>query len=116
MHHHPIDVGFGIDKHGLLNKSDFWQAIEKNIMVKGVLCGHVHNAFTFEKKIRNTANLERNVTVYTCPATSVEFNKESPEGSELVNPVTEKGPGYQVVSLFQNGSMSKEIKYFPANF
>ena len=36
MHHHPIDVGYFIDKHGLQNKSDFWQAINCYTNIKGI--------------------------------------------------------------------------------
>lgn len=139
MHHHPIDVGFGIDKHGLINKAAFWQSVEHNTTVKGVLCGHVHNAFHIEKamplpidKVTNKGKAEqRAVSLYTCPATSVEFNTEfditqkekDNEESNLLNEsnkghkiVTKKGAGYQIISLSPEGSISRVLKYFPPNF
>ena len=127
MHHHPIDVGFGIDKHGLMNKAELWQAVDNNPYVKGVVCGHVHNAFHLEKTFdainpnTNTdmylSTVNRNVTVYTCPATSVEFNTEFTTSETLESsPITEKGAGYQMLSLADNGNITRTVKYFPANF
>ena len=110
MHHHPIDVGFGIDQHGLINKTEFWQQIAdknaKGAVIKAVACGHVHRAFQFEKSIH-----DHSVKLFTCPATSVEFDNGSDDFS-----VTEQGAGYQILTLENTGEISCELIYFPANF
>ena len=100
MHHHPIDVGYYIDKHGLLAQDDFWKTIaelnEKNGQIKGIACGHVHRAVHLSKL---------NVDVYTCPATSVQFGDTKEEIGSIL-------PSYQLLYLESNGTMSREIILF----
>lgn len=114
MHHHPIDVGFGIDKHGLTNKEKFWNTVSCNKKVKAVCCGHVHNGINMKhtfSELSDARPQQREVLLFTCPATSVEFDK----ASESVN-VTEQGAGYQLISLFPEGEIVSKLIYFPANF
>lgn len=100
MHHHPIDVGYYIDKHGLLAQDDFWKTIaelnEKSGQIKGIACGHVHRAVHLSKL---------NVDVYTCPATSVQFGDTKEEIGSIL-------PSYQLLYLESNGTMSREIILF----
>ena len=100
MHHHPIDVGYYIDKHGLLAQDDFWKTIaelnEKDGQIKGIACGHVHRAVHLSKF---------NVDVYTCPATSVQFGDTKEEIGSIL-------PSYQLLYLESNGTMSREIIVF----
>ena len=100
MHHHPIDVGYYIDKHGLLAQDDFWKTMaelnEKNGQIKGIACGHVHRAVHLSKL---------NVDVYTCPATSVQFGDTKEEIGSIL-------PSYQLLYLESNGTMSREIIVF----
>lgn len=121
MHHHPIDVGFGIDKHGLINKDTLWSEVENNPFVKAVVCGHVHNAFQLEKTFdvmhKEVSKTDRKVTLYTCPATSVEFNTEYiMSNTQECSPITQQGPGYQILSLADDGNITRTVKYLPANF
>ena len=106
MHHHPVDVGYGIDKHGLNNKTEFWQHINDNKNVKAVVCGHVHHAMKLVKSLD-----ERDIIIYTCPATSVEFDKTSDSVQ-----ITSQGPGYQLLTLSPEGTISSKLKYFFPNF
>lgn len=110
MHHHPIDVGFGIDQHGLINKAEFWQQVtgknETTPVIKAIACGHVHRAFELDKVINNNK-----VVLFTCPATSVEFDNMSGNFS-----VTQQGAGYQILTLENNGNITRELFYFPALF
>jgi Icc protein len=114
MHHHPIDVGYFIDKHGLKNKKDFWQAIDhsqgynqkynqKNSQnsIKGIACGHIHQGLTLEPN-----DTGRSTTLYTCPATSIQFDPTAETVKAL--PI---GPGYRLFYLSTNASLTTEIKY-----
>ncbi len=125
MHHHAIDVGYFIDKHGLVNKAQFWQTINKHkASIKGIACGHVHQALSFfpadvaktvegktevkvgsnvESKIESKST-EHCVPLYTCPATSIQFDPSQPNVSALNQP-----PAYRLFTLFSSGEISTKI-------
>ncbi len=119
MHHHPIDVGYFIDKHGLENKAIFWQAINEYDNIAAIACGHVHGAMTLKKTltktltkpstkslIKQSVETENSVAVYTCPATSIQFDPEFDGVSALA-----KGPGYRVFYLYPDGQLNTDIVY-----
>jgi len=97
MHHHPIDIGYYIDKHGLLEQDAFWKTIvqlnDKNMNIKAIACGHVHRATHLTKL---------NVDVYTCPATSVQFGDTKEKVASIL-------PSYRLFYLDDNGSLSSDI-------
>jgi len=97
MHHHPIDIGYYIDKHGLLNQDEFWQTItqlnESDKNIKAIACGHVHRASQLSKN---------HVDIYTCPATSMQFGENKSEAGSIV-------PSYRLFYLESNGTMSSEV-------
>jgi len=103
MHHHPIDVGYFIDKHGLQNKDDFWQAIGAYDNVKVIACGHVHSEREFKKQLPNRKEA---ITMYTCPATSIQFDPEFDGVSAL-----SKGPGYRIFYLYPDGKFHSNVIY-----
>ncbi len=97
MHHHPVNIGYYIDKHGLLSQDDFWQTItqlnESAQNIKAIACGHVHRG----------SHLSKNkVDIYTCPATSVQFGdtKEAPGSIE---------PSYRLFDLHSDGTIQSKI-------
>ena len=100
MHHHPIKVGYYIDKHGLLEHQLFWNKIaqlnEQKMNIKAIACGHVHRAVHLSKF---------NVDVYTCPATSVQFGDTKEKVGSLL-------PSYQLLSLESDGTVTNEIIRF----
>ena len=96
MHHHPIDVGYFIDRHGLTNQTQFWQWVSQYPTIKQVACGHVHNAMTLVKH-----QTDREIPVVTCPATSIQFGK-SPE--TLSN--SGLAPGFNVHQLLADGQIT----------
>jgi Icc protein len=102
MHHHPIDVGYFIDKHGLQNKADFWQAIKGYNNIKAIACGHVHSAM----QLTQTPNekLKEQVVLYTCPATSIQFDPNVDGVAALV-----KGPGYRLFYLHADGELHTDV-------
>ncbi len=101
MHHHPIDVGYFIDKHGLQNKAQFWQTVNEYDNIIGVACGHVHGAKVLNKKLSGS---NKQVTLYTCPATSIQFDPSADGVAALT-----KGPGYRLYLLQPNGSIQTDV-------
>ena len=128
MHHHPIDVGYFIDKHGLQNKADFWQAINDYDNIKTIACGHVHSAMQLSKQsepavVVNASNgpnaikttkavtaqsiaVNKPVTLYTCPATSIQFDPSVDGVTALA-----KGPGYRIFNLSADGHLHSDVIY-----
>ena len=101
MHHHPIDVGYFIDKHGLINKDEFWQNVARHETIKAIACGHVHQGRTllFEKALNP-------MPVYTCPATSIQFDPQS----ETVS-CNGQGPGFRLFTLKPNGEIKSRLRF-----
>ncbi len=97
MHHHPVNIGYYIDKHGLINQQTFWQTINQlndaNMTIKAIACGHVHRASQLSK---------HQVDIYTCPATSVQFGEAKEKMASIV-------PSYRLFYLNSNGTMTSEI-------
>lgn len=112
MHHHPIDVGYFIDKHGLKNKEVFWQGINQYNNIKAMACGHVHGAMelTLEdddvlKAISSSVNhYMKNIPLYTCPATSIQFDPTF-DGVKAL-PL---GPGYRTFHLSVDGKIASKV-------
>ncbi|AAZ26872.1 metallophosphoesterase [Colwellia psychrerythraea] len=102
MHHHPIDVGYFIDKHGLQNKDAFWQVINSYDNIKAIACGHVHGDMTLTNAI--TSPINEPVVLYTCPATSIQFDP-TVDGVAALS----KGPGYRLFSLYADGQLNTEV-------
>ncbi|MGB0937652.1 MAG: metallophosphoesterase [Colwellia sp.] len=108
MHHHPIDVGYFIDKHGLINKERFWQEIsllniEQNPGVKAIACGHVHGAMDFPAFSQNNSQCTR---VLTCPATSIQFDQTKDHVAALP-----QSGGYRLITLHQSGDIKTKVLY-----
>ncbi|PCI56461.1 MAG: 3',5'-cyclic-nucleotide phosphodiesterase [Gammaproteobacteria bacterium] len=97
MHHHPVDIGYYIDKHGLTNQQAFWQTVNQlnntNNNIKAIACGHVHRASQYSKD---------HVDIYTCPATSVQFGDTKEKMASIM-------PSYRLLYLNGNGTIGSEI-------
>jgi Icc protein len=113
MHHHPVDVGYFIDQHGLLNKKEFWLNIRKIPKLTAIACGHVHRAKKISPKSQLIETLidgdtrvglvDQYVDVYTCPATSIQFDPQANTVKAL-----EQGPGYRLFYLTSDGQLTSE--------
>jgi len=101
MHHHPLDVGYFIDRHGLDNQMQFWQAIDKQHTIKAVACGHVHQAMMIYSKPG-----DRGIPLYTCPATSIQFDPSKDSGSS-----NGQGGGFRIFSLYANGQIDSHSHF-----
>lgn len=107
MHHHPIDVGYFIDRHGLENKDEFWQCIKEHNNIRAIACGHVHAAMTLNKSLtKQSTGAKKSVAVYTCPATSIQFDPKFDGVAALA-----KGPGYRLFYLYPDGQLNSDVVY-----
>ncbi len=104
MHHHPVKVGYFIDQHGLVNQQNFWQALSANTCIKAVACGHVHQGLHFSKSLAN-----HQVEVFTCPATSIQFDP----AAKGVKALTGKAgrAGYRLFNLSAQGQLISQLVY-----
>jgi len=105
MHHHPVDVGYFIDRHGLINQNEFWHGINtlnhQGCNIQAIACGHVHRAMKLSKK---TKHPEQSLDVYTCPATSIAFDPQKETVSSLG-----VAPSYRLFYLYDDGSINSDI-------
>jgi len=101
MHHHPIDVGYFIDRHGLVNKTEFIDVLTQVPNLKAITCGHVHNALNLSIPVAN-----KSIPLFTCPATSIQFDK-------LANTVANSGlpAGFREFSLFADGCVNSKVHF-----
>ncbi len=102
MHHHPLDVGYFIDEHGLENKQAFWQAIAHNTHIKAIACGHVHRGLSITKKL-----LSHQVEVFTCPASSIQFDPNA-KGVKALTGIAGQA-AYRCFYLSAQGEISSKI-------
>ncbi|TMM47506.1 metallophosphoesterase [Colwellia ponticola] len=103
MHHHPIDVGYFIDEHGLQNKAAFWQVLNGYNNIKAIACGHVHGERLLTKKLTNHKVA---LPLYTCPATSIQFDPCADGVAALA-----KGPAYRFFYLHADGQLTTNVVY-----
>jgi Icc protein len=108
MHHHPVNVGYFIDKHGLINKEEFWQEIyllnkDKKRGIKAIACGHVHRAMDFPAFSQGNTQCTR---LLTCPATSIQFDPS--KGYVAALP---QGGGYRLLTLHKTGDIETKVLY-----
>lgn len=97
MHHHPVDVGYFIDRHGLTNQAELWALIDGKPSIKAIACGHVHNDLEMVKG---------HVKVFTCPATSIQF---LPDPNELVN--ANRAAGFRTFELSISGQVTSQVHF-----
>ena len=104
-HHHAVDAGFFIDQHGLINKNEFHRWVNKFPSIKALGCGHIHQALILPVQLA-----ERSVNLYTCPATSIQFDMNSARPTSNGQP-----PGYQVFTLASSGELTRKVFYVDYN-
>lgn len=69
MHHPPLEVGSEwMDALGLVDREALWQTLAAYGQVRGILCGHVHQAFAARH-----SSPYGDIAVYGCPATADQF-------------------------------------------
>ena len=96
LHHHPLAMNSRwLDEVSLEDSRAFLDVIGKHSNVRGVLWGHVHQAFDcFMKGVRYMAT----------PATCMQFLPHSEDFA-----VDRKPPGYRALELRPDGSIATEV-------
>lgn len=105
MHHHPLQVNSRwMDAIALRNSETFWQLVDKNTVLKLLLCGHVHQPLSRK---------HQGVQVLASPATALQFTPLRNEFS-----INNKAlPAIRLVRLLTDGVFSSRLLYFdPQNF
>ncbi len=98
LHHHPVSIDSAwMDAMSLTNPEVLFAAIEQHGSVRGVIWGHIHQAFE--------------LTLYEClllgtPSTCLQFKPGSP-----VFAVDDRPPGYRKLTLLETGKLTTEVKY-----
>jgi len=98
MHHHPLPMGSSwLDGVALRDADAFWQIIDRHPEVRGVVCGHVHQA----------ADCNRNhVRFMSTPSTCAQFLP----GSEFFA-LDERPPGMRWLELYADGRIETEVTW-----
>jgi Icc protein len=101
LHHHPLSMGSRwLDDVSLEDSREFLEIIRKHANVRGVLWGHVHQAFDcFMKGVRYMAT----------PATCMQFLPHSEDFA-----IDQKPPGYRALELKPDGSIATEVMWLQA--
>lgn len=101
LHHNPLPVQSAWqDAIGLGNADAFWAVAEGHPQLRGVLCGHVHQAWDIER---------RGVRVLSCPASSVQFKKCATSLTLEDDPELAL-PAYRVLALQADGQIETHIQ------
>ncbi|WP_372612508.1 metallophosphoesterase [Halomonas sp.] len=102
MHHPPLPVGSAwLDAIGLRDRQAFWQTLVPFRQVRGILCGHIHQAFLGQQSLD-----DRRVDVYGCPATSDQFLPDA-ETFALDDAAL---PGFRVLDLTARGLETRVVR------
>lgn len=96
LHHPPLPVGSRwLDQVGLENGSEFLEAIAASGKARGVLFGHVHQAFE---------GAFGSIRIIGTPSTCTQFETGSDEYA-----VSDRPPAYRRVALHPDGSVESEL-------
>jgi Icc protein len=105
LHHQPVPMeSRWLDEVGLENPEDFFAVIDRHRHVRGILWGHVHQAFD---------GLRKGVRLLATPSTCAQFLPQSDDFA-----VDEAPPAYRSLELRENGTFGTDIVWvdgFAAN-
>ena len=98
LHHHPIDMGSEwLDQVGLQDAAAFRRCLANHVQVRGVLWGHVHQAF--DGKIDGAHYM-------ATPATCMQF---LPGSNDFA--LDSRPPGYRTLQLHADGAIQTEVMW-----
>lgn len=102
LHHHPISVAsYWLDQHKLQNSDEFWAIIQKSKSVKGVVCGHIHQALDYQYQNRR---------ILGAPSTCIQFLPQSAHFT-----VDPSNPGWREITLHLDGTITTQIGRIKGN-
>ena len=96
LHHQPVPVGSAfMDSMQLINQDDFFAVLARHPQVRGIVWGHVHQAFSARCG---------GIALYGCPSTCIQF---LPGAERLaLDPET---PGFRWLELHADGRIETGI-------
>lgn len=98
LHHHPVSIKSSwMDAMPLVNAEDFLNIVDEFKQVKGIIWGHIHQAFEDEVT---------SVKLLGTPSTCLQFK---PGSSEFA--IDDKNPAYRKLTLKKNGMISSKVIY-----
>jgi Icc protein len=98
MHHHPLPMGSAwLDGVALRDAADFWAIVDSSPNVRGVVCGHVHQAAE-----RRRGDLR----FFSTPSTCAQFLPASDFFALDVRP-----PGLRWLTLHADGRIETEVAW-----
>ncbi|HYW92952.1 MAG TPA: 3',5'-cyclic-AMP phosphodiesterase [Gammaproteobacteria bacterium] len=96
LHHHPVPVGSAwLDDMGLSNAGDMFRILDRHTQVRGIVCGHVHQAFDRRRG---------RVRILATPATTRQFRPGSARFA-----LGEQSPGYRWLHLYGEGRLETGV-------
>jgi 3',5'-cyclic-AMP phosphodiesterase len=98
LHHHPVAMSSAwLDQIGLDNAAEFFRIIDAHRTVRGILWGHVHQAFD---------GLRRGVRLLATPSTCAQF---LPLASEFA--LDTQPPAFRTLELRADGSLDTDLHW-----
>ncbi len=96
MHHHPFPTGSAwLDDIALNNADEFWRLVHDHGNVRGIVCGHVHQAI----------DIRRNgIRLMSTPSTCIQFKPRRPTFE-----LDDASPGYRWIQLGDSGSLESGV-------
>jgi 3',5'-cyclic-AMP phosphodiesterase len=96
LHHHPVPMSSRwLDAVGLENGADFFRVIDRHPAVRGIVWGHVHQAFDAMRGA---------VRLLSAPSTCAQFEPGRDEFAVDTRP-----PGYRILELGADGAIRTEV-------
>lgn len=100
LHHNPVHLGSGWqDPISLGNAAAFWQCLSTSDEVRGVLFGHVHQAWDL---------IEKGVRLFSSPAVAPQY-KACSDSVVLEDDPEKTGPTYAVYQLEDGGQVNANV-------
>jgi len=97
LHHHPAPIECAwLDRIGLHNSQALWQIIQQHHNVRGLLCGHIHQALDI---------MHKGIRILGTPSTCVQFK---PLQSSFT--MDNRSPGYRTLTLMPDGNIQSLVK------
>jgi 3',5'-cyclic-AMP phosphodiesterase len=96
LHHHPVPMGSRwLDRVGLTNATEFLHTIDAHQNVRGVVWGHVHQAYD---------GLRKGVRLLATPSTCAQFLPNTDQFA-----VDPRPPAYRTLELRADGTLLTEV-------
>ena len=100
LHHQPIPIGSPwLDTMQVANGADFLAVLDRHPQVRGVLFGHVHQAFEHQRQ---------GVRYYATPSTNLQFTPGAAKSSYDALP-----PGFRRLDLHSDGTLATCVERAP---